>query len=142
MKQDVAEYVAKCLNCQQVKAEHGKPPGLLQPLPIPKWKWEHVAMDFVTRLPCARGGYDSIWVIVDRLTKSAHFILVKTSYGSAKYAKVYIDCIVRLHGVLVTIVFDRGPQFTNKFWRSLHEALGTRLNFSTTYHPQTDDKLE
>ena len=104
MKKDIAEYVAVCDVCQRVKAEHQKPAGLLQPLPIPEWKWDKLGMDFITGLPRTRSGYDSIWVVVDRLTKVAHFIPVKTTYSSAKLAKIYMTRIVCLHGVLRTIV--------------------------------------
>ena len=80
MKKDISEYVAVCDVCQRVKAEHHKPAGLLQPMLIPEWKWDKLSMDFITRLPRTRSGYDSIWVVVDRLTKLAHFIPVKTTY--------------------------------------------------------------
>ena len=142
MKKDIAEYVAVCDVCQRVKAEHQKPAGLLQPLPIPEWKWEKLGMDFITGLPRTRSGYDSIWVVVDRLTKVAHFIPVKTTYTSAKLAKIYMTRIVCLHGVPRKIVSDRGTQFTSKFWKQLHETLGTRLEFSTAFHPQTDGQTE
>ena len=138
MKREIAEFVARCDVCQRVKAEHQRPAGLLQPLPIPEWKWEEVGMDFITGLPRTQTGCDFIWVIIDRLTKVAHFIPVKTKYGGNKLAELYMDRIVCLHGVPKRIVSDRGSQFTSKFWQSLHEALGTRLNFSTAYHPQTD----
>ena len=142
MKKDIAEYVAVCDVCQRVKAEHQKPAGLLQPLPIPEWKWDKLGMDFITGLPRTRSGYDSIWVVVDRLTKVAHFIPVKTTYTSAKLAKIYMTRIVCLHGVPRSIVSDRGTQFTSKFWNQLHETLGTRLEFSTAFHPQTDGQTE
>ena len=90
MKKDIAEYVAVCDVCQRVKAEHQKPAGLLQPLPIPEWKWVKLGMDFITGFPRTRSGYDSIWVVVDRLTKVAHFIPIKTTYTSAKLAKIYM----------------------------------------------------
>ncbi|XP_017984323.1 PREDICTED: uncharacterized protein LOC108663618 [Theobroma cacao] len=92
-----------------VKAEHQKPAGLLQPLLVPEWKWEHIAMDFVMGLPWTSGGYDSIWIIVDRLMKSAYFLPVKTTYGAAQYARIYVDEIVRLHGIPISIAFDKGP---------------------------------
>ena len=91
--------------------------GLLQPLPIPEWKWDKIGMDFITGLPRTRLGYDSICVVVDRLMKVAHFILVKTTYSSAKLAKIYMTRIVCLHGVTRSIVSDRGTQFTSKFWK-------------------------
>ena len=142
MKKDIAEYVAVCDVCQRVKAEHQKPAGLLQPMPIPEWKWDKLDMDFITGLPRTRSGYDSIWVVVDRLTKVARFILVKTTYTSVKLAKIYTTRIVCLHGVPTTIISDRGTQFTSKFWNQLHETLGTRLEFSTAFHPQTNGRTE
>ena len=108
MKKDIAGYVAVCDVCQRVKAEHQKPAGLLQPMSIPEWKWDKLGMNFITGLPRTRLGYDSIWVVVDRLTKVAHFIPVKTTYTSAKLAKIYMTRIICLHGVPRTIVSDRG----------------------------------
>ena len=142
MKKDVAQYVASCLTCQQVKFEHQRPTGLLQELPLPEWKWERISMDFVVGLPKTQKGHDSIWVIVDRFTKSAHFLAVNTTYTVAQYAQMYLDSIVALHGVPVSIVSDRGPQFTSRFWQKLQEALGTKLDFSTAFHPQTDGQSE
>src|SRR5262249_13531582 len=103
---------------------------------------ERVTMDFVVGLPRTPKGFDSIWVIVDRLTKSAHFLPVKTTYTVAQYARLYLDRIVTLHGVPVSIISDRGPQFTSRFWQKFQEALGTRLDFSTAFHPQTDGQSE
>lgn len=142
MKREIVEYVAYCDVCQRVKAEHQRPAGLLQPLPIPKWKWEEIGMDFITGLSRTQSGYDSIWVIIERLTKVAHFIPVKTTYRSSQLAELYMAKIACLHCVPKKIVSDRGSQFTSRFWNSLHEALGTRLNFSTPYHPQTDGQTE
>ena len=127
---------------ERVKAEHQKPAGLPQPMLIPEWKWEKLGMDFITGLPRTKSGYDSICVVVDCLTKVAHFIQVKTMYTSAKLAKIYMTRIVCLHGVLRTIVSDRGIQFTSKFWHQLHQTLGMRLEFSTAFHPQTDGQTE
>jgi IS30 family transposase len=129
--------VAVCNNCQRIKAEHQRPEGLLQPLQIPQWKWDEIGMDFIVGFPRTRTGYDSIWVVVDRLTKAAHFIPVKTTYNSAVLAELYMARIVCLHGVPKKIVSDRGTQFTSHFWQYLHEALGTHLKFSSAYHPQT-----
>jgi IS30 family transposase len=142
MKQDIAEYVSLCDTCQRVKAEHQRPAGLLQPLKIFEWKWEEIGMDFIVGLPRTQAGYDSIWVIVDHLTKVAHFILVKTTYSGAKLAELYMSRIVCLHGVPKKIVSDRGSQFTSKFWEKLHESMDTKLNFSSAYHPQTDGQTE
>jgi hypothetical protein len=118
MKQDIAEYVSLCDTFQRVKAEHQRPAGLLQHLKIPKWKWEEIGMDFIVGLPSTQAGYDSIWVIVDRLTKVGHFIPVKTSDSGAKLAELYISRIICLHGVPKKIVSDRGYQFTSSFGRS------------------------
>ena len=90
MKREVVEYVAKCLTCQQVKAEHQRPSGLLQPLSIPKWKWEHISMDFIVGLPRSQQNHDSIWVVVDRLTKSTHFIAYNMTYPIEKMSRMYI----------------------------------------------------
>jgi len=142
MKRDIAEFVSKCLTCQQVKAEHQVPAGLLHPLSVPEWKWERITMDFVTGLPRTQSSHDAVWVIVDRLTKSAHFLPVRMDYSLERLARLYIYEIVKLHGVPVAIVSDRDPRFTSRFWGSLQRALGTRLNFSTAFHPQTDGQSE
>jgi hypothetical protein len=142
LKRDVATHVALCDVCQRVKAEHQRPAGLLQPLKVPEWKWEEIDMDFIVGLPHTRDGYDSIWVIVDRLTKVAHFIPVKTTYSGAQLAELYMSRIVCLHGVPKKIVSDRGTQFTSCFWKRLHESMDTKLNFSSSYHPQTDGQTE
>ena len=113
MKGDVARYVARCLVCQQVKAEHQRPVGTVQPLSIFEWKWEHVTMDFVMGLPRSQRGHNSIWVMVDRLTKSTHFLPIRATDSVDTLSRLYIREIVRLHGVLVSIVSDRDPQFTS-----------------------------
>jgi hypothetical protein len=104
MRKDVAAHAALCVTCQRVKAEYQRPAGLLQPLKIPVWKWEKIGMDFIVGLPCTRDGYDSIWIIVDRLIKVAHFIPVKTTYTGVQLADSRIVC---LHGVPNKIVSDR-----------------------------------
>ena len=142
MKWEITEYVAVCDSCQRIKAEHQRPAGLLQLLQIPQWKWDEIGMDFIVGLPRTRTGYDSIWVVVDRLTKTAHIIPVKTTYNSAVLAELYMARIVCFHGVPKKIVSDRGTQFTSHFWQQLHEALGTHLKFSSVYHPQTDGQTE
>ncbi|TYK11149.1 ty3-gypsy retrotransposon protein [Cucumis melo var. makuwa] len=142
MKREVAEFVSKCLVCQQVKAPRQKPVGLLQPLSVPEWKWENVSMDFITGLPRTLRGFTVIWVVVDRLTKSANFVPGKSTYIVSKWAQLYMSEIVRLHGVPVSIVSDRDARFTSKFWKGLQIAMGTRLDFSTTFHPQTDGQTD
>ncbi|KAG8500109.1 hypothetical protein CXB51_003598 [Gossypium anomalum] len=116
MKRDISEFVSRCLICQQVKDEHQVPSGLLQPITIPEWKWERITMDFVLGLSLSPRKKDAIWVIVDRLTK--------------------------LHGVPVSIISDRDPRFTSRFWNKLQEALGIQLYFSTVFHPQKDGQSE
>jgi hypothetical protein len=115
MKREIAEYVVVCGSCQRIKAEHQRHAGLLQPLQIPQWKWDEIRMDFIVRLPRTRTSYDSIWVVVDHLTKVAHFIPVKSTYNSAVLAELYMAQIVCLHGVPKKIVSDRGTQFTSHF---------------------------
>ncbi|GAU43227.1 hypothetical protein TSUD_241170 [Trifolium subterraneum] len=124
------------------KIEHQKPSGLLQPLFIPEWKWDSIAMDFVGGLPKTAKGNEVIWVVVDRLTKSAHFIAIKIGTLVPKLAEIYVEQIIRLHGIPSSIVSDRDPKFTSRFWESLQEALGTKLRLSSAYHPQTDDQSE
>jgi hypothetical protein len=141
MKKEIAAYVAKCDNCCRVKAIHMRP-ELLQPLSIPGWKWEEISMDFIVGLPTTKKDCDSIWVIVDRLTKSAHFIPVKSTYHPHNYAEIYFQQVVRLHGVPKSIVSDRGPQFTARFWECLHQNLGTHLIRNSAYHPQTSGQTE
>ncbi|XP_021305542.1 uncharacterized protein LOC110431152, partial [Sorghum bicolor] len=142
MKIEIARYVAQCDTCRKVKAIHLKSTGELQPLPIPAWKWDDISMDFIVGLPKTAKGFDSIWVIVDRLTKTAHFLPVKLLYPASTYAKIYFDRILSLHGVPKTIVSDRGTQFVSQFWKCLHESLGTKLLYSTAYHPQTGGQTE
>jgi hypothetical protein len=142
MKREIAKYISECDTCQRVKASHLKAAGTLQPLPIPSWKWEDICMDFIVGLPNTSRHHDSIWVIVDRLTKTAHFLPVHTTHKTEKYAEIYIDQIVRLHGIPKTIVSDRGALFVARFWEQLQESLGTRAIRSSTYHPQTDGQTE
>jgi len=106
MKKEIAAYVARCDTCSRVKADHLKPTGLLQALSILGWKWEEISMDFITGLPQTQQGHDSIWVIVDRLNKSAHFVPVNIKYPTGKYAELYVSQIMRLHGVPRTIILD------------------------------------
>ena len=106
MKRHVGDFVRRCLTCQQVKAEHQKPTGLLQPLEVAEWKWEHVTMNFVIHLPRIMQGHDAVWVTMDRLTNSAHFLAVRMTFTLERLCRLYIREIVRLHGVLVSIVSD------------------------------------
>ena len=142
MKKEIASFVSRCLTCQQVKAEHQKPAGKIQLLPIPVWKSEKITIDFVTGLPRTQRQHDAIWVIVDQFTKSTHFLPVNVEDSLEKLAQLYVDEILRLHGVPVSIISEQDPRFTSRFWPSLQTALGTRLQFSTPFHTQTDGQLE
>ncbi|GJY62844.1 putative reverse transcriptase domain-containing protein [Tanacetum coccineum] len=127
---------------QTVTDYHQKPSGFLQQPEIPEWKWEKITMDFVTKLPKSSSGHDTIWVVVDRLTKSAHFLPIREDYKTEKLAKIYTNEIVARHGVPVSIISDRDGRFTSHLWQAFQEALGTRLDMSTAYHPQTDGQSE
>nr|GFA29206.1 putative reverse transcriptase domain-containing protein [Tanacetum cinerariifolium] len=142
MKRDIAEYVSRCLTCFKIKAEHQKPSGLLQQPEIPEWKWEKITMDLVTKFPRSSGGYDAIWVIVDRLTKSAHFLPIREGYKTKKLTRIYINEIVARHGVPVSIISDHDGRFSSHLWQALQEVLGTKLHMSTANHPETDGQTE
>nr|GEV98716.1 putative reverse transcriptase domain-containing protein [Tanacetum cinerariifolium] len=142
MKADIAAYVSKCLTCAKVKAKHQMPSGLLVQPKIPEWKWDNVTIDFVTKLPKSSQGYNTIWVIVDRLTKSAIFTSIKETDPMDKLARIYLKEVVTRHGIPISIISDRDPRFTSNFWRSLQNALGTRLDMSTAYHPEIDGQSE
>ncbi|GJR45968.1 putative reverse transcriptase domain-containing protein, partial [Tanacetum coccineum] len=142
MKANIATYVSKCLTCAKVKAEHQRPSGLLVQPDIPQWKWDNITMDFVTKLPKSSQGYDTIWVIVDRLTKSAIFVPMRETDPMDKLARMYLKEVVTRHGIPLSIICDRDPRFASNFWRSLQNALGTSLDMSTAYHPQTDGQSE
>ncbi|GJZ17629.1 putative reverse transcriptase domain-containing protein [Tanacetum coccineum] len=118
------------------------PSGLLQQPEIPEWKWDKITMDFITKLPRSKSGHDTIWVIVDRLTKSAHFLAIREDYSIEKLAKIYVDEIVTRHGVPVSIISDRDIRFTSRCWQTVRKALGTRLDMSMAYHLQTDGQSE
>ncbi|GKF82313.1 putative reverse transcriptase domain-containing protein, partial [Tanacetum coccineum] len=150
MKAEIATYVNKCLTCAKVKIEYQKPSGLLVQPEIPQWKWENITMDFVTKLPRTTGlncresaaGQDTIWVIVDRLTKSAHFLPMREDGTLEKLTRQYLKEVVSKHGVPVSIISNRDEKFTSHFWKSLHKALRTQLDMSTAYHPETDGQSE
>jgi hypothetical protein len=142
MKVSVSKYVVACEVCQRMKAEHKRPAGLLKPLEIPEWKWEHITMDFVVGLPRSLQGRDAIWVVVDRLTKSAHFIPMKTTNSASELVPLYMKEVIRLHVVSKSIVFYRDSKFISKSWVSLHSALSTKLSLSVAFHPQTDGQSE
>ncbi|GJZ20840.1 putative reverse transcriptase domain-containing protein [Tanacetum coccineum] len=126
-KKDIAVYVSRCLTCLKVKAGHQKTSGLLQQPNIPKWKWERIAMDFVMKLPRTNSGHDTIWVIIDRLAKSAHFLPMREDYKMDRLARLYLNEIIARHGVPISIIFDRDSLFILRFWQTMQEALGTSV---------------
>nr|GEV61868.1 reverse transcriptase domain-containing protein [Tanacetum cinerariifolium] len=142
MKAKIATFVSKCLTCAKFKAECQKPSGLLVQPVIPVWKWENITMDFVAKLPKTSTGQDTIWVIVDRLTKSAYFLPMKETDSMEKLTRQYLKEVVSSHGVSVSIISDRDSKFTSHIWKLLNKALGTQLDMSTAYHPQTDGQSE
>ncbi|GKE83782.1 reverse transcriptase domain-containing protein, partial [Tanacetum coccineum] len=142
IKAIIAEYVGKCLTCSRVNTECQKPSSLLVQPEIPMWKWERITMDFVTKLPKTSIGHDAIWVIVDRLTKSTHFIPIRATDSMETLTRLYIKEIVSRHGVPISIISDHDSHFTSRFWRSLQNALGTQLDMSIAYHPETDGQSE
>ncbi|GKD72711.1 putative reverse transcriptase domain-containing protein [Tanacetum coccineum] len=142
MKADIATYVSKCLTCARVKAEHQRPSGLLVQPEIPEWKWDNITMDFITKLPKSSQGFDTIWVIVDRLTKSAHILPIRENDPLDKLARLYLNRIVARHWIPASIICNRDGRFTSNFWRSFQKALGTDISMSTAYHPETDGQSE
>jgi hypothetical protein len=142
MKHETTHYVSECDTYQKVKADYMKPEGLLQPLSVPNWKWNDIIMDFIVFLPLTAHKFDSIWVIVDRLAKSAPFIPINTMYRVEKYAEIYIACVLCLHGVLKMTISNRGSQFVTQYWELLHASLRTHLIHSSAYHPQMDGQTE
>nr|GEW24526.1 putative reverse transcriptase domain-containing protein [Tanacetum cinerariifolium] len=126
----------------KVKIEYQKLSGLLVLPEIPQWKWENITMDFVTKLPKTAAGQDTIWIIVDRLTKSAHFLPMREDDTLEKLTRQYLNEVVSKHGVPVSIILDCDGKFTSHFWKSFNKALGTRLDMNTAYHPETDCQSE
>lgn len=141
LRSDVKTFVANCVICQQAKTVNTAPAGLLQPLPIPQQAWDDVSMDFITGLPISFG-FTVILVVVDRLTKYAHFMGLKTDYTSKSVAELFMANVVKLHGMPKSIVSDRDRVFTSKFWQHLFQLQGTTLAMSSAYHPQSDGQTE
>ena len=140
--EDIKDYVFSCQKCQEMKSLRQAPSGLLQPLPIPKGKWQDISMDFITELPKSSSGNDAIMTVVDRATKMTHFIATKTDISAPEVAELFRDHIWKMHGIPRSIVSDRDSRFVSIFWRSLMKLVGTKLRFSTAYHPQTDGQSE
>ena len=141
LKKQVREFVRACPTCQQFKYDSSASPGLLQPLPIPDRIWTDISMDFLESLPNSKG-MTVIWVVVDRLSKYAHFMALAHPYTAATLAQVFLDNIYKLHGLPSSIVSDRDKIFVSHFWQELFKLLGTQLKLSTSYHPQTDGQTE
>ncbi|KAJ3703306.1 hypothetical protein LUZ61_007011 [Rhynchospora tenuis] len=141
MREFIMEHIRTCEVCQVTKPEHVPPAGFLQPLPIPQEAWNSIGMDFITGLPKSEGR-EVLLVVVDRLTKYAHFLPLPHPYTVASVAQVFLDNIYKLRGLPVSIVSDRDPIFTSQFWKELMHKLGVQLNMSTSYHPQTDGQVE
>lgn len=137
----VCKFVSECDVRLQVKGENVAPTGLLQLLPIPEKIWTEIAMDFIDGLPRSQG-YDTIMVILDRLSKYAHFLLLSHPYSASSVARLFLDNIFKLHGMPISIVNDRDPIFTSTFWQELFKLQGTQLKLSSAYHPQTDGQSE
>ncbi|GKC11301.1 putative reverse transcriptase domain-containing protein, partial [Tanacetum coccineum] len=142
MKAKITTYVSKCLTCARVKTEHQIPSRLLVQPEIPQWKWDNVTMDFVTKLPKSSQGHDIICVVVDRLTKSAIFTPIRETDSMKRLVRMYLKRVVTRQGIPVSIICDRDPRFASNFWRSLQKDLGTNLDMSIAYHPQTDEQCE
>jgi len=142
MKKEVVEYLARYLECQQVKSEHPHSARLLHPLLIPEWKSETISIDLIRRLPKSKKKNDSIMVVVDKMRKSTHFVLVQSTFKAFQIANIFMQNIFRLHGIPRVIIFDRDIKITSSFWKALLECLGTQLHFITTYHPSKDGKTE
>ena len=142
MDQYVRKYVRSCDICQRMKNSQEKSTGLLQPLPIPTQIWESVSLDFITHLPKTDREKDAILVVVDRLSKQAHFIATTKTVTAEETARLFLETIFKLHGMPKTLVSDRDPRFTSDFWRSLMRLLGTELLMSSSYHPETDGQTE
>jgi hypothetical protein len=142
MKREIARYVLECDTYQKVKADYLKPRGVLQSLSISDSKWDNISTDFIVGLPLTARKFDSIWMIMDQLSKSTHFIPVHSKYRVEKYAEIYIARMLCLHGISKMIISDRGSQFVTRFWEQLHASLGIHLIHSSGYHLQTDSRTE
>ncbi|KAJ9526430.1 hypothetical protein QJQ45_009903 [Haematococcus lacustris] len=142
VRADVRDYVGTCDACQRDKSSNSKPGGLLRPLTVPGYRWEHVSMDLVTKLPAGTHGYDAICVIVDRLSKMVHFVPCKESMNAMTFARLFVNNVFKLHGLPAEVLTDRGAHFNNKFWHAVKKLLGMKTNMSTAYRPQSDGQTE
>lgn len=141
MHKDVHKYIQQCITCQKTKSETLAPAGLLQPLPIPSSVWDDISLDFIEGLPSSYGK-DSIMVVVDRLSKYAHFIALSHPFTAKHVAEKFVEHIIKLHGMPKSIISDRGHVFVSQFWQQFFKMSGTQLKLSSAYHPQTDGQTE
>ncbi|GJP49956.1 hypothetical protein CLOM_g9113, partial [Closterium sp. NIES-68] len=139
---DVQKFVTSCDTCQRMKSSKQKKAGLLQPLPVPEQPWQVVSLDFITGLPPTTSGHDAILVVIDKFSKMGHFIPTHTTARTEQTAQLFVRHIISQHGIPTTLISDRDPKFTSKFWKELMSLLGTKLAMSSAYHPQTDGQTE
>ncbi|CAI7913153.1 unnamed protein product, partial [Closterium sp. NIES-53] len=142
MANDVQKFVTSCDTCQRMKSSKEKKAGLLQPLPVPEQPWQVVSLDFITGLPPTNAGHDAILVVIDKFSKMGHFIPTHTTACTEETAQLFLKHIISQHGIPTTLISDRDPKFTSKFWKELMSLMGTRLAMSSAYHPQTDGQTE
>ena len=141
MRKTILQFVKECVVCQRQKYEALAPTGLLQPLPVPKLIWEEISMDFIIGLPKSQG-FEIIMVMVDRLSKYAHFIILKKPMTAKTIVEAFVKEMVRLHGFPKTIVSEKDPMFLSNFWKEIFRLQGTKLKINTAYYPQTDGQME
>ncbi|GJP52473.1 hypothetical protein CLOM_g11582, partial [Closterium sp. NIES-68] len=142
LAEDVQKFVTSCDTCQRMKSTKQKKAGLLQPLPVPEQPWQVVSLDFITGLPPTSSGHDAILVVIDKFSKMGHFIPTHTTARTEETAQLFVRYIISQHGIPTTLISDRDPKFTSKFWKELMSLLGTKLAMSSAYHPQTDGQTE
>ncbi|GJP73226.1 hypothetical protein CLOP_g3965 [Closterium sp. NIES-67] len=142
LAEDVQKLVTSCDTCQRMKSSKQKKAGLLQPLPVPEQPWQVVSLDFITGLPPTSSGHDAILVVIDKFSKMGHFIPTHTTARTEETAQLFVRHIISQHGIPTTLISDRDPKFTSKFWKELMSLLGTKLAMSSAYHPQTDGQTE
>ncbi|GJP52666.1 hypothetical protein CLOM_g11761 [Closterium sp. NIES-68] len=142
LAEDVQKFVTSCDTCQRMKSSKQKKAGLLQPLPVPEQPWQVVSLDFITGLPPTTSGHDAILVVIDKFSKMGHFIPTHTTARTEETAQLFVRYIISQHGIPTTLISDRNPKFTSKFWKELMSLLGTKLAMSSAYHPQIDGQTE
>ncbi|GJP79414.1 hypothetical protein CLOP_g9648 [Closterium sp. NIES-67] len=142
LAEDVQKFVTSCDTCQRMKSTKQKKAGVLQPLPVPEQPWQVVSLDFITGLPPTSRGQDVILVVIDKFSKMGHFISTHTTTRTEETAQLFVRYIISQHGIPTTLISDRDPKFTSKFWKELMNLLGTKLAMSSAYHPQTDGQTE